>query len=61
MDQGAQVSLTMAKSDRKKHLKPGVTIHSTRGWPYLLGASKPSKKEKEEEQQEEQKKQLEEE
>ena len=61
MDQGAQVSLTMAKSDRQKHLKQGLTIHSTRGWPYLLGAPKPSKKETEEEQQEQQKEQQEEE
>ena len=53
MDQGAQVSLTMAKSDRQKHLKPGLTIHSTCGRPYLLGASKPSTKEKEDKQQEE--------
>ena len=50
MDQGAQVSLTMAKSDRQKHLKPGLTIYSTHGRPYLLGAPKPFKKEKEGEQ-----------
>ena len=60
-DEGATMTTTLAKTDRQKHLKMGLTIHSKSGRTYLLGAPKPSKKEKEEEQQEEQMEQLEEE
>ena len=61
MDKGKKISFTLAKPDRQKHLKTGLTIHSKSGRPYLLGAPKPSKKEKEDEQQEEQEEQQEEE
>ena len=49
-DKGSTFLFTLLKSDRQRHLKTGLTIHSTTGRPYLLGAPKSSKKEKEEKQ-----------
>ena len=44
IDKGTMMETTLAKPDRQKHLKMGLTIHSKSGRPYLLGTPMPSKK-----------------